>query len=131
MHVFSYSPRPGTDAAAYDEQVPRTVKAERSRRLRALAVAKGRAFRQRFLGGDLEVAVLDREGPGELLEGLSDNYLRVWFRGDGSLRGALARVRIDDVTGRGLLGTLIPMAEPRHSSSIVSGTRESPSPPPA
>ena len=117
LHVFSYSPRPGTEAAAHDGQVPRTVKAERSRRLRALAVAKGRAFRERFLGAVLEVAVLDREGAGGLLEGLSDNGLRVWFAGDALLRGALARVRIDEVTGRGLLGTLPPATESARPSS--------------
>ncbi len=47
LHVFSYSRRPGTDAAAYSHQVPKAVKAERSRRLRALADRKAQTFRRR------------------------------------------------------------------------------------
>ncbi len=106
LHVFSYSRRPGTDAAGYPDQVPRTVKAERSRVLRALAARKAQAFRRRFLGEDLAVLVLDRDGPDGLLEGLSDNYLRVWFAGDPGLRGRIVTVRAEQVTGRGLLGSL-------------------------
>jgi len=106
MHVFSYSRRPGTDAAGYADQVPRHVKAERSRVLRTLVARKGQAFRRRFLGEALEVVVLDRDGPDGLLEGLSDNYLRVWFAGNPALRGGMARVRVEQVTGRGLLGSL-------------------------
>ncbi len=106
MHVFSYSRRPGTDAAGYPDQVPKQVKAERSRALRALVAKKAQLFRLGFLGETLEVAVLDRDGPDGLLEGLSDNYLRIWFAGDRDLRGGLARVQVQQLTGRGLLGSL-------------------------
>jgi threonylcarbamoyladenosine tRNA methylthiotransferase MtaB len=106
MHVFSYSRRPGTDAAGYPGQVSRARKAERSRGLRAVVARKAQAFRRRFLGEALEVVVLDREGPDGLLEGLSDNYLRVWFSGEPALRGKTAWVRVEQVTGRGLLGSL-------------------------
>jgi threonylcarbamoyladenosine tRNA methylthiotransferase MtaB len=106
MHVFSYSRRRGTDAAGYPGHAPKLVKAERSRILRALAARKAQAFRRQFLGEILEVVVLDRRGPDGLLEGLSDNYLRVWFPGESGLRGGMARVRVEQVTGRGLLGSL-------------------------
>jgi threonylcarbamoyladenosine tRNA methylthiotransferase MtaB len=106
MHVFSYSRRPGTDAAGYPDQVPRRVRAERSRVLRSLVARKGQAFRRRFLGETLEVVVLDRDGPDGLLEGLTDNYLRVWFAGHAALRGGIARVRMEQMAGRGLLGSL-------------------------
>jgi threonylcarbamoyladenosine tRNA methylthiotransferase MtaB len=107
MHVFGYSPRPGTDAASFAGQLPRAVRAERSRTLRGVVAVKAQAFRRRFVGEVLEVAVLDRGDPEDLLEGLSDNYLRIWFGGDASLRGRLTRVRIEAVTGRGLTGTLV------------------------
>ncbi len=106
MHVFSYSRRPGTDAAGYPDQVPKQVKAERSRMLRTLVARKTQAFRRQFVGETLEVVVLDRDGPDGMLEGLSDNYLRVWFAGDPALRGGTARVQVEQVTGRGLLGSL-------------------------
>ncbi len=106
LHVFSYSRRPGTDAAGYPGQVAKGVIAERNRALRALAARKAEAFRRSFLGSTLEAVVLDREAPGGLLEGLTDNFLRVWFPGHPSLRGRLARVRVEQSTGRGLLGRL-------------------------
>jgi len=119
MHVFSYSRRPGTDAAGYPNQVAKAVKAERSGILRALVARKTRAFRHQFLGETLEVVVLDRGGPEGLLEGLSDNYLRVWFAGASGLRGGIVRVRVEQVTGRGLLGSLrevITEPQPRHAN---------------
>jgi threonylcarbamoyladenosine tRNA methylthiotransferase MtaB len=106
LHVFSYSRRPGTDAAEYPHQVSKAVKSERSHALRALAARKSQAFRLQFLGEPLSLVVLDREGPDGLLEGLSDNYLRVWFAGDAGLRGGMIRVRAEALTGRGLLGSL-------------------------
>jgi threonylcarbamoyladenosine tRNA methylthiotransferase MtaB len=106
MHVFRYSRRPGTDAASYPGQVSRAVKVERSKALRSLVAQKAQAFQRQFVGETLEVVVLDREGPDGLLEGLSDNYLRVWFPGEPALRGKVARVLIEQATGRGLLGSL-------------------------
>jgi threonylcarbamoyladenosine tRNA methylthiotransferase MtaB len=118
LHVFSYSRRPRTDAAEYPDQVPRAAKAERSRALRALAARKAQIFWCRFLGETLTVVVLNRDGPDGLLEGLSDNYLRVWFTGDPGLRGGLARVRAEAVTGRGLLGSLQEFSGPRPTASL-------------
>jgi threonylcarbamoyladenosine tRNA methylthiotransferase MtaB len=121
LHVFSYSRRPGTDAAGYPHQVPKAVKAERSRRLRALADRKAQAFRRRFLGETLGVVVLDRDGPDGLLEGLSDNYLRVWFEGDRALRGRLTAVQVEAIAGRGLLGSL-PEAAVRRAAPPLSSS---------
>jgi len=121
MHVFSYSRRPGTDAAGYADQVPKAVKAERSRILRSLVARKAQAFRRQFLGETLEVVVLHRDGPDGLLEGLSDNYIRVWFPGDPGLRGAVTRVRVEQVTGRGLLGSLQASDDGPRPASLAPG----------
>jgi len=120
MHVFSYSRRPRTDAAGYPDQVSRAVKATRSRALRALAARKAQVFRRRFLGETLKVVVLDRDGPDGLLEGLSDNYLRVFFAGDLALRGGVAKVQVEQVTGRGLVGSLCGVVGARPPVSLAS-----------
>jgi threonylcarbamoyladenosine tRNA methylthiotransferase MtaB len=106
LHVFSYSRRPGTEAATYPDQVPRDVKTERSRLLRELAGRKARAFRDRTVGDVLETVTLRREGGPGTLEGLSDNYIRVWFPGDPALQGAAVRVRVERVTAQGVVGSL-------------------------
>jgi threonylcarbamoyladenosine tRNA methylthiotransferase MtaB len=121
MHVFSYSRRPGTAAAGYPDHVPKAVKAARSGILRALVARKARVFRHQFPGETLEVVVLDRGGPDGMLEGLSDNYLRVWFAGEPGLRGGIVRVRVEQVTGRGLLGSLQEVVAETRFSSVSRG----------
>jgi threonylcarbamoyladenosine tRNA methylthiotransferase MtaB len=104
LHVFRFSPRAGTEAAGYPGQVPQSVKASRSRRLRGLAAEKARVFRQNCLGEILEAAVLHRDRPDGMREGISDNGLRVWFPGDAALKGRLVRVRIRALADGGVLG---------------------------
>jgi len=109
LHVFSYSRRPGTEAASYADQIPRSVKAERSRMLRELAGRKARAFRAQTVGGVLDVVTLRRGGVPGALEGLSDNYIRVWFPGDSELQGSVVRVRVERATAQGVVGSVVPL----------------------
>jgi threonylcarbamoyladenosine tRNA methylthiotransferase MtaB len=69
LHVFTYSERPGTPAAAI-EQVPMEVRRDRNRVLRELAAEKNLEFRRRMLGRTLSVVTLT-DGA------LSDNFLKV------------------------------------------------------
>jgi threonylcarbamoyladenosine tRNA methylthiotransferase MtaB len=62
VHVFPYSPRPGTKSAALDT-VPAAVKKERSARLRAASDAACRRRWQRKLG-TADVVLVDRPGRG-------------------------------------------------------------------
>lgn len=69
LHVFTYSERPGTPAAA-SQQVPMEVRRDRNRILRELASQKNLEFRRRMIGRTLSVVSLT-DGA------LSDNYLKV------------------------------------------------------
>lgn len=71
LHVFTYSERPGTEAAALGNQVDPKVRKHRTQVLRALAAEKNLAFRQSMVGRELSVVTLgDRRS-------LSGNYLQV------------------------------------------------------
>lgn len=72
LHVFTYSARPGTPAAAMPGQVPMRVRKERNRLLRELAAEKNLAFRREMVGRRLSAVTL---GDGRLA--LTDNYLEV------------------------------------------------------
>ncbi len=72
LHVFTYSERPGTPAAASSQQVPMQVRRERNRVLRDLAAAKNLAFRRTMIGRELPVVTLTNG-----THGLSDNFLTV------------------------------------------------------
>ncbi len=76
FHVFSYSARPGTVAASW-QQVHDRVKKERAALLRGLSRAKNEDFRRNFLGKECE-AVIVKKGETEE-EVLTSNYLRVYI----------------------------------------------------
>ena len=72
LHVFTYSERPGTPAAADAGAVPMPVRKERNRVLRELAARKNRVFRESMVGRTLSAVTLNE--PGSALTG---NYLKV------------------------------------------------------
>jgi threonylcarbamoyladenosine tRNA methylthiotransferase MtaB len=79
LHVFRYSPREGTPAAAMPNQVTGPVAAERSRRLAALGARLERDFNRRFVGSVQPVLWEDSESSGarRSWSGLTHNYIRV------------------------------------------------------
>jgi threonylcarbamoyladenosine tRNA methylthiotransferase MtaB len=93
LHVFSYSPRPGTPAAEMPEQIQGYVKQERSRVLRELSEGKRRTFAEAQIGERLEVVVerFARESD-TLLRGVSDNYVQVVLAGGDELMGGIVAV---------------------------------------
>ncbi|QJD30366.1 tRNA (N(6)-L-threonylcarbamoyladenosine(37)-C(2))-methylthiotransferase MtaB [Methylococcus geothermalis] len=75
IHIFTYSLREGTKAAAMDGQVAAEVKKERSRALHALARAEKRATFDRFTGREMPVLWENRRDGVD--RGYTPNYLRV------------------------------------------------------
>ena len=103
LHVFTYSPRPGTPAADMPNQVPGHVARERNQILRDLASEKKQAFLRTFIGKKVKAITLGNSssschseplpaGPtrGEsergisgsvFTESLTDNYQKLYLRG--------------------------------------------------
>jgi threonylcarbamoyladenosine tRNA methylthiotransferase MtaB len=79
LHVFSYSPRPGTRAAALAGHLPGEVIKRRARELRALGEGKAAEFRQSQIGRTLRVLTLHRDSKDDPSQtpALSENYLSV------------------------------------------------------
>jgi threonylcarbamoyladenosine tRNA methylthiotransferase MtaB len=107
LHVFPYSDRPGTEASGLDGHLAPSVITERARRLRTLGRAKNLAFRRALLGRTEEVLVLEtRDRASGRLVGLTGNYVEVRFEGPDDLMGAMARVRLTEVTATETRGVL-------------------------
>ncbi len=82
LHVFSYSPRPGTPAAQMKSQVPENVKKQRSEALRNMGKKKNLLFRQQSIGQQFSVVVEDKvDAQSGFFTGLTDNYIRVRILG--------------------------------------------------
>ncbi|MBM6999354.1 MiaB/RimO family radical SAM methylthiotransferase [bacterium] len=76
MHVFRYSPRPGTPACDLPDQVAAPVAAERSRRMRACADELRAADARRRVGG-VERVVVERASADGLVRGTTESFHRV------------------------------------------------------
>lgn len=80
LHVFSFSTRPGTAAAALSDAVPLQTIRERARALRELAGRKSAAFRASLFGSTMRALTLARGGD-DWTEALSGNYLKLRIAG--------------------------------------------------
>jgi len=97
LHVFPFSPRPGTEAAAMKPPVPERVRRERAREAAAVSADLAGAYARRWVGR--EVAVLLEGRAGRRGRGVSENYLKVDVRGipEGEAGpGRIARARITE-----------------------------------
>lgn len=108
LHVFRYSPRPETAAAAMRDAVSANDKRDRSKRLIDLGNSIRTEFLSRHLHEPVEVLVEDeREVDGvAVCSGQTSDYVRVWFEGRGQL-GALVDVRGDGIRADGMRGHLV------------------------
>ena len=103
IHVFKYSPRKGTPASKYENQVHGSIKSDRSERLIKLGEDLMEEFYSKYIGSTMEV--LFEENNDGYYEGYSTNYTRVKAYSDTDLVGQLVNVDIlnfekDHLVGR-------------------------------
>ena len=114
FHVFPYSERRGTVAAALPHHVPPQVKKKRARQMRELGNTKKKEFYQRFLGRRVPVLIegtVDRKTGWQ--RGFSRNYLPVRVTGSSSLVNREVAVDICDIADGCLLGKVAWPREPQ------------------
>jgi len=109
LHVFPYSPRPGTAARRLPGQVARRVRRERARAMRELGARQASRFCRRFVGREMSV-LWERRRRGGLWSGLTDNYLRVLAPAERDLHNKLTPTRLLTVQNGHLIGE--PMEQP-------------------
>ncbi len=105
LHVFKYSPRERTPAAAFSHQLDPAVKEERSQILRKLGEKLSSTYAKKFIGRKMPV-LLEKMAAGETMEGLTEHYLRVRLKAPSSLRGGIVSVLITNFSEGILWGEL-------------------------
>lgn len=104
--LYTYSPRKGTPAMRWQDDIPQEVKEERLQRLIALHEAITTEERQAFLDQEVEVLVEQRSRDGQL-KGRTRCWKKVIFPGEDSLVGTLQKVKIHSYNHQTLIGTKI------------------------
>lgn len=108
IHVFKYSPRRGTPAAKYENQVDGNVKNIRSEKLISLGEELMKRFNSNFIGATLSVLFEEKSKKDEdLMEGYTTNYIRVKAKKDLSLIGEIVDVKIKEGKDDYLVGEII------------------------
>lgn len=107
IHVFKYSPRKGTPAAKYPNQIDSKVKEQRSSKLIELSNSTEKEFYQGFLNRKEKVLFEQKfNTEGKYLEGLTKNYILVRVHAEERLKGKMINVELYEVKDGYLLGKI-------------------------
>lgn len=110
MHIFKYSMRSGTPAAAMPDQVDPQLKERRAKQMADVAQKNKLDYERRFLGKTVRILVEEQTKDG-LWTGHSSNYLFVTFAGEGIRSGDFVDVKIVEAARNRLLGEIIHESE--------------------
>ncbi len=107
LHVFTYSERPDTQAVSIRPVVPQHVRAERSKMLHSLSEKKRRAFYESQVGREATV-LFEEDATGDagqagMMQGFTENYIRVIAKYDPLLINELMPVQLTAINPDGLM----------------------------
>jgi len=108
LNTAAYSPRPGTPAAIWDNQLSEQVKSDRLQRLNHLVATKVAERSQRYLGRIEEILVEDvnPKDASQVMGRTRGNRLTFFTGNIEELRGKLVKVKITEVRPFSLTGVI-------------------------
>lgn len=106
LNTAAYSPRPGTPAALWENQLSEEVKSDRLQRLNHLVSTKAAQASQRYLGRTEEVLVEDQnlKDKTQVMGRTRGNRLTFFTGNIAELKGQLVKVKITEVRAFSLTG---------------------------
>ncbi|UNY97660.1 tRNA (N(6)-L-threonylcarbamoyladenosine(37)-C(2))-methylthiotransferase MtaB [Zhouia spongiae] len=102
LHVFTYSERDNTEAAAMSGVVESKVRAKRSKMLRGLSVKKRRAFYESQIG-TVRTVLFEGENKEGYIHGFTENYVKVKAPWNPGLVNTLHKVKLVKIDDDGLV----------------------------
>lgn len=106
MHIFKYSPREGTPAADYPNQVENEIKDQRSKQMQEIAEKNMLQYMEQHIGQTVEVLIEEQNNSGLWL-GHTDNYLHVAIT-DICEKNEIVQVKLEKIEDKLLKGKIIP-----------------------
>ncbi|AVQ70681.1 tRNA-2-methylthio-N(6)-dimethylallyladenosine synthase [Microcystis aeruginosa NIES-1211] len=108
LNTAAYSPRPGTPAAIWDDQLSEQVKSDRLQRLNHLVATKAAERSQRYLGRIEEILVEDvnPKDASQVMGRTGGNRLTFFTGNIEELRGKFVKVKITEVRPFSLTGVI-------------------------
>lgn len=113
LNTAAYSPRPGTPAALWENQLSEEVKSDRLQRLNHLVNVKAAERSQRYMGR-IEEVLVEEQNPKDQTQvmGRTRGNRLTFFKGDiNELKGQLVKVKINEVRAFSLTGEPIEMRQ--------------------
>ena len=108
LHVFSYSPRRGTEANNYKDDVPGNIKKKRNKILTQLIEEKGLEFRNKSLNTIATVLIENqRDKNSGKLKGHTDNYIPISLDGPDPLKNCLIPITLQNISGNFVEGCVL------------------------
>lgn len=100
IHTFKYSVRTGTKAAAMPNQVPETVKTERSAAIRQISAENKLKYFSRMLGKPQKM-LIERIMADGTARGYGENYIPLRLKAKGLEKNSFVEVILKDVINKG------------------------------
>ena len=108
IHVFPFSPRPGTMAARMPKQIKDKVKAARNQRMLELSYNSSRRFYEQFLGQIMPVLWEKETSRGSgIYAGLTGNYIRAFVHSQKPLSNEITSVKLKKLQNQGIWGEVM------------------------
>ena len=102
LHVFTYSERDNTEAAAMEDVVPKNIRSKRSKMLRGLSAKMRRAFYEAQLESTRTV-LFESENKEGYINGFTENYVKVKTPWNPELVNTLHKVNLTHIDEDGLV----------------------------
>ncbi len=96
IHAFPYSPKKGTKAATFEDQIQNDVKAERNKKMIELSNKLNIEFLESMLNKTMPV-LFEREKEKGIYEGHTTNYITVCVKSDVDITNKILNVKLLDV----------------------------------
>ena len=108
IHVFKYSPRKGTPAARFKDQVDPRTKEQRSKELIKLAEIMQKKVFEHFDGEQMSILLEQpiNGSPGDM-EGLTSNYIPVAVKIESEKSGEIINIKLTGTEGERMRGTIL------------------------